>query len=1631
MSFQARVGTWIAAHLVGDVPVGERFGLSGNPRPLELQFETGVGLDDIVLRLSDGGEIFIQCKTQAGLTRHPSSALAKTIAQLVRLYVAHSRESKRLDPTRSTAVLAITEDASRSLNVLERACRSFDHGESWASVHKRGSNKQREALNVFAAHARLAWTKIASRPPKARDLVELARLFRIIRFDLTPGARDWREASRVIGTNLFGREDAGSKAITTLLDIVRGLIQSGASIRCDGLLGALRNAGFEDTRTPRYDEDVRRLRQVTELECDRLRRHSVLPLAGGISIQRECLAPLASAVDDGSVLVVGEPGAGKTGVLVALVEQRLAKIGPIVFLSVERLAGATTLDDLRAELRLDHPLIEVLAAWPGKHPGVLVIDALDASRGEPSEGVFASLIEEAVAQLGERWSIVASIRIFDLTNGRRFRQIMSGTPPDPAFALKDLNQVSHFLVRRLTEGELNEVAQSNQTLGSLVETAPTSLRGLLSNVFNLSLAAKLIDGDVAVDNIHKIATQSDLIDLYEDIRLPSNRLKVAAASAVAKMVERRSLSVLAVSVDHEAIDDVLQSGVMTKAGDRIAFAHHVLFDHVAGRFFLQWDDPDKLVAQINATQSIGTLLGPSLRFAMDRIWREDRLGKPQTWRLIAAIAASTRADPVVASVALRTGAESVADPKDVEALIEMLGARRNADVTGRILSRLARFVSTGIAESGSIASSKAIAWATVASHAVRVGIPQFADGARILLLALFEKSEFTDAAFAVAFGRAARELLAFAWTQDLGSPVYATSAIRYVAKTFATDPSASRVLLERILEEPRFSQHAHEEAPWLAAGVRSIFPTDPAFAARIYAVLFGPPAPDDRKTFLGGPSRIMGLMSTRKQDYGHARWHLTQSLKSFLEANPEFGTRAVIGANGALANGDNLTHRTLKHVQIPLGGRTIIVIEDHSSFEDWRDRDGRAHSPEDDILSVFVRYIRSCPTESFRTSIETALGAESSTSIWSRLLGVGVERPGIVDDLLWPLVICPEFMGFQGVSVEAIHYVSSTYASRSLDDRRTFESRLFAPRSPEGDSDQKWWRSIAARFLSTVQPNLLATDEMRTLRQELEEAERLVGNRPLVSMEFGFGPADRIADHILESSGVNLEHPPDRDIRIVARALEEVLKNADKKPSLVEIRQLWTALSAIVCAIDVAVDPKPHIETLRASWGAVSNAVERIAQSKAYDPNSETEPTLDAMLAMIERLLQSPFPEAPSADSTDADDDDRLMSWGNWDVRVYAASSLVHLAPRIAASQPKILDHLRTLLRDPVATVRLQVAQSLNVLWDLARESMWGMVESVAQYETSRSVLGFFVGGPLLKLAGPEPRRVELLVRAILDRLAASRRVESGNSRGTFEEAVGGIAAQLWVGRAQEGVRGWVANWTSDLASGERYLWHMISALRGALFLSYNEKTTNDGTSIQVRAREVLESVVAGAGEAIRNSEQILQGPDEPESARQSAERIYVAGERLIDHSCNQLYFGSGAFETKEGDKPGLLTNESMRLFLDEYSLLLNRIAEFGSAHTIHYLIELYAYVASAAPAVIFDRVADLLVGPAVRARYQLESLAADLLVSLVRRYLADYRGIFEDSARRERLIEVLGLFSNAGWPDAQKLLYELPDLLR
>ncbi|MEJ0049226.1 MAG: hypothetical protein WDN04_26280 [Rhodospirillales bacterium] len=100
-------------------------------------------------------------------------------------------------------------------------------------------------------------------------------------------------------------------------------------------------------RRPGFDQDIDALRRYTNEECGRLARHTRLEADRRVPLARECLPALKAAIDGGSLLVIGEPGAGKTGVLVALAQEFLTQTAPFVFLSVDRLAGITKMPDLK------------------------------------------------------------------------------------------------------------------------------------------------------------------------------------------------------------------------------------------------------------------------------------------------------------------------------------------------------------------------------------------------------------------------------------------------------------------------------------------------------------------------------------------------------------------------------------------------------------------------------------------------------------------------------------------------------------------------------------------------------------------------------------------------------------------------------------------------------------------------------------------------------------------------------------------------------------------------------------------------------------------------------------------------------------------------------------------------------------------------------------------------------------------------------------------------------------------------------------------------------------------------------------------------------------------------------------
>ena len=187
-----------------------------------------------------------------------------------------------------------------------------------------------------------------------------------------------------------------------------------------------------------------------------------------MKIDRQSTHALRTELERGSLLVIGDPGAGKTGTLHD-VAVGLRNAGREVLFIVADRPQSEALAALKDELGLVHPIKDVLANWHGKEPAFLLTDALDAARSEYAASMLRELIEHAL-KLGGRWRVVASIRKFDLRYNGRLRSLFAG-PTAHAFIDRDFSDTRHFSIPCLDDIELAELGKQSPKLGQLIQIA--------------------------------------------------------------------------------------------------------------------------------------------------------------------------------------------------------------------------------------------------------------------------------------------------------------------------------------------------------------------------------------------------------------------------------------------------------------------------------------------------------------------------------------------------------------------------------------------------------------------------------------------------------------------------------------------------------------------------------------------------------------------------------------------------------------------------------------------------------------------------------------------------------------------------------------------------------------------------------------------------------------------------------------------------------------------------------------------------------------------------------------------------------------------------------------------------------
>lgn len=293
---------------------------------------------------------------------------------------------------------------------------------------------------------------------------------------------------------------------------------------------------------------------------------------------------LEKSSEKAGVLVTGEAGIGKSGVMLQVVAELLDAGIPVVALRADQLEFTPLPDDVGKQIGLPGSPANVLAAVAQRRQCVLVIDQLDAlSLASGRNANLFDCVYEIVrqAQTHPKMRILLACRKFDLDNDHRLRQLTEADGVAEA-----------VVVERLTHETVREVVAS---LSLDVNSLNSKQLDLLSVPLHLKLLSELVgDEEIRALNFEKA---QDLYERFWQYKQEIIRERLGQPVQWTKVVyalcdymhQRQTLSAPEVVVEdwNDDAKAMVSEHVLVSVLDnkRFSFFHEGFFDYAYARRF--------------------------------------------------------------------------------------------------------------------------------------------------------------------------------------------------------------------------------------------------------------------------------------------------------------------------------------------------------------------------------------------------------------------------------------------------------------------------------------------------------------------------------------------------------------------------------------------------------------------------------------------------------------------------------------------------------------------------------------------------------------------------------------------------------------------------------------------------------------------------------------------------------------------------------------------------------------------------------------------------------------------------------------------------------------------------------------
>ncbi|MFN8164539.1 MAG: hypothetical protein U0R26_12095, partial [Solirubrobacterales bacterium] len=1257
----------------------------------------------------------------------------------------------------------------------------------------------------------------------------------------------------------------------------------------------------------------------------------------------------------------------------------------------------------------------------------------DAARGEGTQQTLLDLIA-ATQTTTSRWSVAASVRRFDLRYNHKLRDLFPvdrAAPIPNAYTLAEFGSIRHLAVPELSDDELGQLKGIAPALHALLEGAPQDLRNLARVPFNLKLLAELVFLDIERSVLEPLSTQVQLLDLYWERRvIGADGQGDARHSVVAEIVEamvagrrlraerqpisRPETSTPLSQLLSEAVLAELPSASGAVEREILVFSHHVLFDYAVERSLLRGGER-RLAKAILERPDLLLFARPSFDLHFRHLWEVDP-SRRRFWEAAIGLAASEGVPQIGRIVAAVIASEMTTDLDDLQPLLEELDAAgENTEAAEEVLRHLIGAVVGSEQQPIWRGEAERTTWAAFAEAlAGQQGRPAIAFPLRLLVSELVKGIERLGGDDLARLGRAARTVLADALDREVANRGLTWPAVEAVAATYASEPNASRALLGRILEPQRLERFGYVEMPELADQAERLAPVDPGFVRDIYATAFTFEETSKEETPMGN-SAIMPLTSHRSQDYAHAHFVLAEAYPGFLQEAPAEAIAALIEVRRAYG-GRRFSASGGRVLAIPWpDGREARILEDGSSI--W-DREPLGMDYEVKILAAFEERLDQLAEEdpaALAGMIDLLLASTVPASIWRRMLLSAARHPTVFAPLLGPLLTASEALANDALQTPIGEFLRIAFIELDEETRGKVERAILALpayRAVEDPEREEAGARARDRLLGCLPADTLIEREAEERLRALIAEDEVPDNRD-VELEIGDEDRDWRREELI-AQGVDVDSELHQRMTRLLRELREFAsEHLNGSPSAAEVEGILPALARLDEILAEAEFEGAGNPIADETFGHGAAVAEAIARSEVRDRDHP------AVRLATRTLLVAARHPTPVHDPARDEQFDKHPSWGSPAPRIEAAGGLVFLASEPKLCTEQIREEIDRLSRDPDPAVRYHVVRSVGLLRSSAPKLMTEIAERVIAEESSTQVVGALLR-QLPAITGGDLERSREIAESLYTHTDAGRAGADELRRTAIATLLG---LHVWRGDEAAGdfLRGEVI---ARLSEADVPLREMIFQLRSAQTTGAGGDADKD--AIRRRALALIEEALRQAisdFEAVRSRLTAELAKDDPD--RQKARHAAEA----IDAIAIELYFASGAFKN-DAEEPRVTPEQAERLY-HEAASIVDLLAGVPVPSATHHLVETLASYVEVDPRGVFVRVAKA-IESGKAAGYQFESLAVNLFVSLVERYLAEYRTLLQgDEELRALLMAMLDTFVEAGWPQARGLTYGLHELFR